>query len=119
MVDDICRDIKKLDYAKKCVFPCCSCANSRPCLLVPCLPAPARHLTNTITALKNVHMLVSIVNSLDESLREHKYRCDCGLGLVASLVLMASCCDRLHSAGILPTSSRPFQDCLRCSRPTR
>ena len=40
MVQEICRDIRSLDHAKK-------------------------HLTSTIIALRNLHMLVSAVGQLD------------------------------------------------------
>ena len=48
MVQDICRDIKSLDYAK-------------------------RHLTQTITALKRLQMLVTAVEQLDVMARERMY----------------------------------------------
>ena len=48
MVHDICRDIKSLDYAK-------------------------RHLTQTITALKRLQMLVTAVEQLDVMARERMY----------------------------------------------
>lgn len=49
MVQDICRDIKQLDYAK-------------------------RHLQTTITALKRLHMLVTAVDQLQIMSREKHYR---------------------------------------------
>ena len=48
MVHDICKDIKSLDYAKK-------------------------HLTQTITALKRLQMLVTAVEQLDVMARERMY----------------------------------------------
>ena len=48
MVHEICRDIKSLDYAK-------------------------RHLTQTITALKRLQMLVTAVEQLDVMARERMY----------------------------------------------
>merc|ERR1719310_790876 len=48
MVHEICRDIKSLDYAK-------------------------RHLTQTITALKRLQMLVTAVEQLDVMSRERMY----------------------------------------------
>ena len=49
MVTEICRDIKKLDLAK-------------------------RHLTTTITALKRLHMLVTAVDQLQYMARKRQYR---------------------------------------------
>ena len=49
MVQEISRDIKKLDYAK-------------------------RHLTTTITGLKRLHMLVTAVDQLDYMARKREYR---------------------------------------------
>jgi len=49
MVQEICRDIKKLDYAK-------------------------RHLTDTITSLKRFHMLVTAVDQLDFMVQNRQYR---------------------------------------------
>ena len=49
MVQEICRDIRALDTAKK-------------------------HLTNTIRALRNLHMLVSAVGQLDFLVAEKQYR---------------------------------------------
>jgi hypothetical protein len=49
MVQEICRDIKKLDYAKK-------------------------HLTSTITALRRLGMLVSAVEQLEEVAGRKRYR---------------------------------------------
>ncbi len=49
MVQEICRDIKSLDYAKK-------------------------HLTTTINALRNFHMLISAVESLNLRASQKRYR---------------------------------------------
>jgi len=49
MVQEICRDIKKLDYAK-------------------------RHLTGTITALRRLSMLVSAVEQLETMALRRQYR---------------------------------------------
>jgi len=49
MVADICRDIRSLDTAK-------------------------RHLTNTLRALRNLHMLVSAVGQLDAMVAERQWR---------------------------------------------
>ena len=49
MVQEICRDIRSLDHAKK-------------------------HLTATIIALRNLHMLVSAVGQLDYMVAEKQYR---------------------------------------------
>lgn len=49
MVQEICRDIKSLDFAK-------------------------RHLTNTITALRQLHMLVSAVDQLQHMASSKQYR---------------------------------------------
>jgi hypothetical protein len=49
MVQEICRDIRSLDTAKK-------------------------HLTNTIRALRNLHMLVSAVGQLDFMVAEKQYK---------------------------------------------
>ena len=49
MVDDMCRDIRKLDTAKK-------------------------NLTHTITALRRLSMLIDAVEQLQESAEKHKYK---------------------------------------------
>jgi len=49
MVQEICRDIKKLDFAK-------------------------RHITHTITSLKRFHMLVTAVDQLDFLIENRQYR---------------------------------------------
>lgn len=59
MVHEICRDIKSLDYAK-------------------------RHLTQTITALKRLQMLVTAVEQLGVMARERMYS-------EASSLLQARC----------------------------